>query len=168
MKTRTIAVVVLVASALAAAGCVAVRRNTLEDRRAYARLAKESALVELEKAVSGARVRVAGAAGWAAFGMGGEGAFDAKRGEGFGVAHDNVSGAETFMTMRTSEDEACSVVLVFEDHERFRAFVAVGGELETAPPVGVDVHLLIKGVPAPTSELAGTRFEPDTELGSTK
>jgi hypothetical protein len=158
----------LAAAALAAAGCIGTGHDSSGDRRAFARLAKDTALVELSKARPGSDVRLATAAGWAAFAEGGAGAFGGRPGSGLGVAHDNRTGVDTYMTMTSADTDPFRVVIVFDDAERFRAFVAGGGTLESEQPPGIEVYRLIDGTLAPTAELAGTKFAPDGELGSSK
>lgn len=168
MTARRTCAAWLAAAAFAAAGCMGTGRDGSGDRRAFARLAKDTALVELSKARPGSDARLAGAAGWAAFAEGGAGAFGGRPGAGLGVAHDNRTGVETYMTMKSADADPFRVVIVFDDAERFRAFVAGGGTLEPEQPAGVEVYRLIDGMLAPTTELAGTKFAPDAELGSSK
>jgi hypothetical protein len=157
------------AAALAAAGCmVDARHDVSGDRRAFARLAKDTALVELEKVKPGSEGRLARAAGWAAFAEGGAGAFGGRQGDGLGVAHENATGVETYMTMSSPDTVPFRVVIVFDDAARFRAFVAHGGTLESAQPPGVEVYRLIDGALAPAAEIEGTSFAPDFDLGSSK
>jgi hypothetical protein len=158
----------LFAAALAASGCVAAGHDSSGDRRAFARLAKDTALVELEKARPGSEARLARAAGWAAFAEGGAGAFGGKPGAGLGVAHDNGTGVETFMTMKSPDTEPFRIVIVFDDAARFGDFVKSGGELESEQPPGIEVYRLIDGTLAPPADLAGTKFATDKDLGSTK
>ncbi len=151
-------------AALAVAGCAtSERRDTSDERRAFARLAKDTALVELAKVVPGADSRLARAAGWAAFGVGGTFAFEAKRGDGFGIVHDNKARTDAYMAMSATDAEPFRLVLVFDDAARLRDFAASGGTLESEPPPGVEVYRLIDGSLAPAADLAGTKFKPAEE-----
>jgi len=168
VTARGILTALLASAALAVAGCVEDRHDASGDRRAYSRLTKEATLVELEKALPGSGARLARAAGWAAFGEGGAAAFGGKQGDGFGVAYDNESSVETFMKMRSTDVDPFRLVIVFDDKNRFRAFVAKGGSLEAEQPPGVEVYRLVDGALAPPSVLAGTTFAPDRVIETSK
>ena len=158
----------LVVAAFAASGCIVMKRDTSSSRRAFAQLTRDTALAELAKARPDAAAHLSSAAGWAAFGDGAGAAFDVEPGMGFGVAHDNASGAETFMTTAVTDSVPLRVVVVFADAARFNAFRVHGGTIELPPPPGVEVFCIEDGMLAPADDVAGALFRPDLALNSTK
>jgi hypothetical protein len=150
---------------LLAAACASSAPPGLSERRAYAELTKATTLAELDRARPDVRAQMSRAAGWAVFADGGAPALGMKDGVGFGVAHDNKTGAETYLRMRRPEGgRPCRLVLVFADVKPFAQFVAVGGRFDGAPPEGVEVYQFLGPDPVVPPETAGTSFSLDPDL----
>jgi hypothetical protein len=145
--------------------CRSAPDDALSARRAFAQTAKDATLDELAHASPEARARVAKAVGYAVFSETGASAFGARPGVGFGVAHDNRTGAESYLRMKRPEDAPpCRLVIAFADAHRFRDFAARGGAFDGPPPAGVEVWQLFAEGLAPAPEIAGTSFYLDPQL----
>lgn len=169
MRAARAAVLVLCA---AAAGCGStVEADSGGERRAYAQVTKSTTLTDLDAAAPGTGDRLAKAPGWAVFSTIGARVFLGDSPGGFGVAHDTVTGVETYMRMSEPRlgdgagGEHFRAVFVFRDEKTFRQFVDKGWDFASdSGASGIDVLQLTDagGLTPPT--LTGTKFWKDREL----
>ena len=129
---RVVSLVVLLSFAVVA--CATPKGDTRSERRQYVQDMRSQTLAELYRAQPGVRARVESAAGYGVFSDVKVQIFTFGAGHGFGIAHDNRSGRDTYM--RVAEIAAgigvgvkdLRVVFVFHEPVAFRRFVEDGWE----------------------------------------
>ena len=115
-----------------ALACATPKGDTVAERRRYVMQMKSQTLADLYRAQPSVRSRLESAAGYAVFSDMKVQIFTFGAGHGFGMAHDNRTGRDTFM--RVAEIAAgigigvkdLRVVFVFHDPVAFRRFVEKG------------------------------------------
>lgn len=132
MRSLAIALGILVA---VAAGCATPKGSSTESRRAYVHDMRDEALDRLFEAHPTLRADVRAAAGYAVFSNLSVQVFPIGAGHGYGLAHDNASGRNTYMRMAQLDVglglgvKDFRVVFVFHDPDSFRSFVDQGWQL---------------------------------------
>jgi len=126
--------IALAAAALLVPGCLRPRGSSPEAKRAYTNEMRQEALSELYQRDPKLEARVKSAAGYAVFSNLSGGVMMLSTGQGYGVAHDNRSGRDTYMRMGELGAgmgmgfKHFRAVYVFHDASRFQRFVDQGFE----------------------------------------
>ena len=132
MNARTSTMALLLV--MTAAGCASPRGDTAGQQRRNARQMRTEALERFDDARPGLRQRVQSSAGYAVFSNLNVQLFIVGVGQGFGVAHDNGSGGDTYMGMAQiglgfgAGAKDYRVLFIFHDKLSFRRFVEEGWE----------------------------------------
>jgi hypothetical protein len=128
------AAILLIAVALLHPGCMRPRGATVEDKRAYVKEMRAEALTELYKRDASLRSKVKSAAGYAVFSNLAGGVLFVSTGQGYGVAHNNRTGRDTYMKMAELGAgmglgmRHFRAVYVFKDASTLETFVEKGWE----------------------------------------
>ena len=128
------AALMLAAPALLYTGCMTARGGSVAEKRTYVKQMRDEALTELYGRDASLRSKIASAAGYAAFSNLAGGVLFVSTGQGYGVAHNNRSGRDTYMKMAELGAgmglglRHFRAIYVFNDAETFRKFVDQGWE----------------------------------------
>lgn len=127
---------------VAMTGCATNKGTTPDEKRAAVRDMRSEVLAELYKEKPSARQEIASAPGYAVFSNVGVNVIFAAVGTGYGIAHDNRSGRDTYMKMGEAGlglgigVKDFRAVFVFHNAEAFNNFVekgwVVGGDVDAA------------------------------------
>lgn len=185
MKSATI---VFISAALLAGGCSAPKGVTRQDRRAYARDARDKTLQELYEKKPEAREKVKKAAGYGVFSDWGINVIFVSAANGWGIVTDNKTGKETFMKMgQVGIGLGIGVkdfraVFIFRSERAMRKFVdsgwEFGGHADAAAVSGdkggqasgaasfqdIEIYQFTKSGIALQATIAGTKYWPDKDL----
>ncbi len=182
------ATIVFVSAAVLTGGCSAPKGVTRQDRRAYARDARDKTLQELYEKKPEAREKVKNAAGYGVFSDWGINVIFVSAANGWGVVTDNKTGAETFMKMGQIGIglgigvKDFRAVFIFRSEEAMRKFVdsgwEFGGHADAAAVSGdkggqasgaasfqdIEIYQFTKSGIALQATIAGTKYWPDKDL----
>ena len=119
---------------LLATACASPSGSSIEQQRANARSMRTEALEQFYGARPGLRSAVQGAAGYAVFSSVNVQLLLVGGGQGYGIAHDNRSGRDTYMSMAQlglgigAGAKDFRVLFVFDNEVAYRRFVEEGWE----------------------------------------
>ena len=128
------ATLLLVGLALVMPGCMRPKGASVAEKRAYVEEMRNEALADLYKRDVTLRGKVQSAAGYAVFSNLASGFFLLSTGQGYGIAHDNRTGRDTYMKMgELGAGMGLGMrhfrgIYVFNDAVNFRTFVEKGWE----------------------------------------
>jgi lipid-binding SYLF domain-containing protein len=124
----------LVGVALVIPGCMRPRGESVAEKRNYVKEMRDEALADLYKRDADLRGKVQSAAGYAVFSNIAGGILFVSTGQGYGIAHDNRSGRDTYMKMgELGAGIGLGMrhfrgIYVFNDAVNFKTFVESGWE----------------------------------------
>lgn len=169
-------------------GCMTTRGTTAADKRKAVHEMKASVLEDLYRAKQSARAEIAAAPGYAVFSNASVNVILAGVGGGYGVVHNNATGADTYMKMGEigiglgAGVKDYRIVFVFHDAGTMNDFItngwAFGGQADAAAKAGdkgaaiggeaiidrVTVYQLTESGLALQATLKGTKYWRDKDL----
>jgi lipid-binding SYLF domain-containing protein len=190
MKFVTAAVITVVVLTMA---CSTPKGETPAEKKDYADKMHRTALADLYRQKPETKAKVEGAAGYAVFSNIGMKILLLASGNGYGVVHDNETGAETYMKMREFGlgiglgVEDFKAVFVFNDKAVMKKFVddgwewgadasaaaksgdtggAAGGDTNTESDI--DVYRFTESGIALMAAVTGTKYWKDEDLNKVK
>lgn len=168
--------------------CVTNRGSTPAEKRSAIQQMKEQVLSDLYRQKQSARAEVAAAPGYAVFSNANVNVILASFGGGYGVVHNNATGADTYMRMGEvgiglgAGVKDYRLVFVFHDAETLRDFIeqgwSFGGQADAAAKAGdkgaavggeaiiddVSIYQLTESGLALQATVKGTRYWRDAAL----
>lgn len=178
----------VLAIALGIGACAGNRGDTPDEKRAAVQAMQQQVLGDLYAVKQSARAEVEAAPGYAVFSNANVNVILASFGGGYGVVHDNRSGADTYMKMGEiglglgAGVKDYRIVFVFHDAATMTGFIeqgwTFGGQADAAAKAGdkgaalggeavldsVSVYQLTESGLALQATVKGTRFWRDDEL----
>jgi len=170
-------------------GCATAQGETAEEKRAYVHNMKREALTSLFAENAAAKESIKSSEGYAVFSNINIKIFALGSGNGFGIAVDNKSGAETFMRMAEvgvglglgAKD--IRTIFIFHDRDKFHQFVEEGwsfgaeaaaaaksddkgaaAESEASFVEGIEVYQLTDAGLMASAMVSGTKYWKDEDL----
>jgi len=134
LRPVRLAIVLLVGLVLVMPGCMRPKGASVAEKRNYVKEMRDEALADLYKRDVNLRGKVQSAAGYAVFSNLAGGILFVSTGQGYGIAHDNRSGKDTYMKMgELGAGMGLGMrhfrgIYVFNDAVNFRKFVESGWE----------------------------------------
>ena len=134
LRPHRLATLLLVALALLHPSCMRPKGGSVAEKQSYVKEMRDEALADLYKRDASLRSRVRAAAGYAVFSDLAGGFFILSTGQGYGIAHDNRTGRDTYMKMGELGAglglgmRHFRAVYLFNDAAQFRTFVDSGWE----------------------------------------
>jgi hypothetical protein len=125
---------IIIGLALVMPGCMRPRGASVEEKRAYVKDMREEALADLYARDPAIRGKVRAAAGYAVFSDLAGGILFLSTGQGYGIAHDNRTGQDTYMKMGELGAgmglgmRHFRAVYIFHNSAHFERFVESGWE----------------------------------------
>ena len=189
MKKLTI-LLSLVATLLILGGCAGAKGNTKPEKISNIHQMRNTDLAELYKLAPSARQHISNAYGYAIFDNTGINLLLLSTGQGYGVAHNNRTGKDTYMKM-FSAGVGVGIgvkdfrgIFVFQNKDVFEQFVdtgwSAGGQADAAAKVddkvggaialaldvapGIQLYQITKNGLAAQATIQGTKYWKDDEL----
>ena len=134
LRPVRLATLLLVGLALVMPGCMRPKGASVAEKRNYVKEMRDEALADLYKRDVSLRSKVQSAAGYAVFSNLAGGILFVSTGQGYGIAHDNRSGRDTYMKMgEVGAGMGLGMrhfrgIYIFNNAANFRTFVDSGWE----------------------------------------